>query len=79
MQVILTKPLRKLGKIGDIVNVRAGYGRNYLLPQNLAIRATEDNIASFNSIKEELEHKNKTNVSVFRELVSNFYQQKKIF
>lgn len=63
MQVILTKPLRKLGKIGDVVNVRAGYGRNYLLPQNLAIRATEDNIASFNSIKEELEHKNKATIS----------------
>lgn len=69
MQVILTKPLRKLGKIGDVVNVRAGYGRNYLLPQNLAIRATEDNIASFNSIKEELERKNKTNVSEAQKLL----------
>jgi large subunit ribosomal protein L9 len=69
MQVILIKPLRKLGKIGDVVNVRAGYGRNYLLPQNLAIRATEDNIASFNSIKEELERKNKTNVSEAEKLL----------
>lgn len=69
MQVILTKPLRKLGKIGDVVNVKAGYGRNYLLPQNLAIRATEGNVASFNSIKAELENKNKSNISEAEKLL----------
>lgn len=69
MQVILTKPLRKLGKIGDVVKVKDGYGRNYLLPQSLAIRATESNIASFNSIKAELEHKNKSNISEAEKLL----------
>ena len=40
MQVILVKPVRKLGKVGETVDVANGYGRNYLIPQNLAIRAT---------------------------------------
>ena len=40
MQVILVKPVRKLGKVGETVNVTNGYGRNYLIPQELAIRAT---------------------------------------
>ena len=44
MQVILVKPVRKLGKVGETVVVANGYGRNYLIPQNLAIRATNDNL-----------------------------------
>ncbi|MCP5369250.1 MAG: 50S ribosomal protein L9 [Rickettsiaceae bacterium] len=79
MQIILTKPIRKLGKIGDIVNVSDGYGRNYLLPQNLAIRATENNIASFTSIKEELEKKNKTNISQAEKLLKSLEGKNIIF
>ena len=48
MEVILLKPVRKLGNIGDTVKVALGYGRNYLIPQNIAIRATD-------SSKEEIE------------------------
>ncbi|AIF81752.1 50S ribosomal protein L9 [endosymbiont of Acanthamoeba sp. UWC8] len=45
MQVILIESVDKLGKIGEIVNVADGFGRNYLLPRKKAIRATKDNIA----------------------------------
>ncbi len=58
MQVILTKSVRKLGKVGEIVNVANGYGRNYLVPQELAVRATKENITQFDTIKGDLEKKN---------------------
>jgi len=61
MQVILVKPVRKLGKVGETVTVANGYGRNYLVPQNLAIRATKENIGKFASIQKELEAKNAEN------------------
>lgn len=61
MQVILKKPVRRLGKVGDIVNVKPGYGRNYLLPNDIALRASKDNIAHFESKKQELAAKNDEN------------------
>jgi large subunit ribosomal protein L9 len=58
MQVILIKSVRKLGKVGELVNVKNGYGRNFLIPQDLAIRATKDNLAKFATIQHDLETKN---------------------
>lgn len=58
MQVILVKSVRKLGKVGETVTVANGYGRNYLIPQKLAIRATKENLAKFASLQKELEAKN---------------------
>lgn len=60
MQVILVKTVRKLGKVGETVKVKDGFGRNYLIPQELAIRATKDNISKFASIQSDLESKNIT-------------------
>lgn len=54
-QVILLERIEKLGGMGDIVNVKPGYARNYLLPQNKALRATESNIAYFETQKSALE------------------------
>ena len=45
MQLVLRKNVGKLGKIGDIVNVKPGYARNYLLPQGLAMTVSAPNIA----------------------------------
>ena len=64
MQVILVKPVRRLGKVGETVSVANGYGRNYLIPQNLAIRATNDNLEKFASIQKNLEDKNTENKSL---------------
>lgn len=57
MKVILLEHLSNLGKIGDIVSVRPGYGRNYLLPHNKALTVNEDNERYFESIKGSLEKK----------------------
>jgi large subunit ribosomal protein L9 len=46
MQVLLTKDIRKLGHVGDIVDVKPGYARNYLYPQLMAIEPTEENLKS---------------------------------
>ena len=58
MQVILLERVEKLGQMGDVVSVRSGYARNYLLPQEKALRATEDNIAIFETQKKQLEANN---------------------
>ena len=44
MNIILTQNLKDVGKIGDVVKVKDGYARNYLLPRQLAIAATESNV-----------------------------------
>ena len=55
MQVILLTKISRLGNIGDSVEVRPGYARNYLLPQKKAVRATEEHIAYYEKHREELE------------------------
>lgn len=57
MQVILLEKVRNLGGLGDKVNVKPGYGRNFLIPQNKAVFATEQNIARFEERRAELEKK----------------------
>ena len=58
MQVILLERVAKLGQMGDIVSVKDGYARNYLLPQKKALWASEANIAQFESEKAQLEARN---------------------
>ena len=58
MEIILLEHIEKLGRMGDRVNVKSGYARNYLLPQNKALRATDANIAYFEKQKAELEARN---------------------
>ncbi len=58
MQVILLERVEKLGFIGDIVNVKLGYARNYLLPKKKALRATESNLEYFKNKKAEIEANN---------------------
>ena len=57
MQVILLDRIAKLGKLGEVVRVRDGYARNFLIPKGLAKRATQKAIADFERQKEELEQK----------------------
>ena len=58
MQVILLERVAKLGQMGDVVSVKDGYARNYLLPQKKALWASEANIASFEADKAQLEARN---------------------
>lgn len=55
MNVILLENVRNLGTLGDKVKVKAGYGRNYLIPQGKAVYATQENIKKFESRRAELE------------------------
>ncbi|WP_444678345.1 50S ribosomal protein L9 [Halomonas sp. E19] len=55
MEVILLDNIGKLGGLGDKVAVKAGYGRNYLVPYGLAVPATKDNLEAFEAQRAELE------------------------
>lgn len=58
MKVILTERVAKIGQMGQVVHVKPGFARNYLLPQGKAIEATTQNIATFEAQKEQLEARN---------------------
>ena len=55
MQVILMEKVGSLGQLGDVVKVKEGYARNYLIPHGKAKRATEKNLAEFQVKRDELE------------------------
>jgi large subunit ribosomal protein L9 len=57
MELILLEKVRNLGNLGDKVNVKPGYGRNYLLPQGKAVPVTADNLAAFEKRRAEYEAK----------------------
>ena len=58
MEVILLERVAKLGQMGDVVRVKDGFARNFLLPRRKALRATEENRARFQTMKVELEARN---------------------
>ena len=58
MQVILLERIGRLGQMGDLVNVKDGYARNFLLPQKKALRATPDNLKRFEKDRAQLEARN---------------------
>ena len=59
MKVILTTNIKKLGKIGESVSVKDGYARNFLFPNNMALRENKKNIEYYQKIKNEMENKEK--------------------
>jgi len=64
MQVILLERIERLGQLGDVVNVKPGFARNFLLPKKKALRANKDNVAYFESKRGELEAINAKNREV---------------
>jgi len=58
MQVILLQRVENLGQMGDVVTVRPGYARNFLLPRQKALRATKENVSHFEAQKKDLEAQN---------------------
>lgn len=58
MQVVLLERVEKLGQMGDVVNVKPGFARNFLLPQNKALRSTKANLARFEAERAQLEARN---------------------
>ena len=60
MKVILTSNIKKLGKVGDLVNVKDGFARNFLFPQKKALRENKKNLEHFEKLKEEISLKEKS-------------------
>ena len=58
MEVILLERIGRLGQMGDVVKVKDGYARNFLLPQGKALRASKDNLADFEKRRAQLEARN---------------------
>ena len=58
MEIVLLERIEKLGQMGDVVKVRDGYARNFLLPQKKAMRATKENMISFNERRATIEARN---------------------
>lgn len=58
MEVVLLERVEKLGQMGDVVNVKNGYARNYLLPQKKALRASKENLSIFEAQRAQLEADN---------------------
>lgn len=63
MEVILLEKVRNLGSLGDKVDVKSGYGRNFLIPQNKAVFATAKNIEVFEQRRAELEKKEQSSLA----------------
>ena len=72
MDIILTEKIFNLGKLGDTVNVKDGYARNFLLPQGKAIRATKENSEIFSKEKSKREAENVSNKNEAEKLSESF-------
>ncbi len=79
MQVILLEDIRNLGKIGEIVSVKDGYGRNYLLKVGKALRADKKNIDFVNKKKEEINKKNIEQKKSAKKILDKIKNKKLIF
>ena len=79
MQVILLEDIRNLGKIGEIVSVKDGFGRNYLLKVGKALRADKTNIDFVNKKKEEINKKNIEQKKTAKKILDKIKNKKLIF
>ena len=68
MRIVLLENLRKLGTIGEIINVKRGYARNFLIPQKKALFASEKNIKEVEKIKTDLNKKDQEKKKVAKEI-----------
>jgi large subunit ribosomal protein L9 len=70
MKVILQKDVKDIGKVGDLVNVSAGFARNYLLPRKMAAEATEKRVTEWQHLQRVAEAKKKKAVGERQELLN---------
>jgi large subunit ribosomal protein L9 len=76
MEVILLERVSKLGQMGDVVRVKDGFARNYLLPKGKALRATKENRSRFETMKVDLEARNVENRGEAQKIADKLNGQK---
>ncbi len=79
MKVILTTNIKKLGKIGDLVNVKDGFARNFLFPNNMALRNNKKNLSYYEDIKEQMIDKEAKKQEEAKEIISKVSKLNIIF
>ena len=79
MKVILTTSIKKLGKIGDKVSVKPGFARNYLFPNNMALRENKRNLEHYEKIKDEIKKNEETKLNEAKKLVQEIKKIKIVF
>ena len=71
MKIILTTNIKRLGKVGDQVTVKSGFARNFLFPNNMALRNTKSNLVHFEKIKDEVNIKENERKKKSQELITS--------
>ena len=79
MKVILTTNIKKLGKMGDKVTVKAGYARNFLFPNQMALRENKKNIEYYEKIKDEIKKNEEIKLKNAKDLIDKIKDIKIIF
>ena len=79
MKVILTTTIKKLGKIGDTVTVKPGFARNFLFPNNMALRENKKNIQHYEKIKDEMRIKEESKLNDAKKLIEGIKKIKITF
>ena len=79
MKVILTTNIKKLGKIGDLVNVKDGFARNYLFPNKMALRENKKNLEYYEKIKDDMNKNEKVKLENAKKLINDISKIKIIF
>ena len=76
MKVILTSNIKKIGKVGDLVHVKDGYARNFLIPQKKALRENKKNLEYFEKIKDEVTKKESAEKEKAQKIINDLKQIK---
>ena len=71
MRVILTTNVKKLGKVGELVNVKDGYARNFLFPKKMALRENKKNLEYYEKIKEEIKINENNKLEQAKQTIKN--------
>ena len=79
MKVILTTNVKKLGKIGEKVSVKPGYARNYLFPNDMALRENKKNAEYYEKIKDDMKKNEEIKINEAKKLMDNIKKLKIIF